>query len=97
MNQQVLDMQAQTIDQMKAMQTQALEMNSRMAETIMGVMPEMPAPFAEYLPDPVEMTANYFDFMGEMRDANREFMQSWIAAWTPNDKVVKAPAKSAKK
>jgi len=83
MNQQLVEMQRQTIEQMKTAQDQIVEMNERVAESMMGMVPEMPAPFAEYMPQPTEMVSNYFDFMGELRTANRAFVESMMAAWAP--------------
>jgi len=93
MNQQMLEMQTNTIEQVKAVQSQALEINERMADAVVNMMPEMPAPFAEYMPQPAEMMANYFDFLGEMGEANREFTKSMMTAWMPAET---APAKKKK-
>lgn len=97
MNQQVLDMQSKAIEQMKSMQTQTLELNERIAETIVKMMPELPAPLAENLPEPADVVANYFDFVAELQSANREFVTSMVAAWFPAEAAAKSTAKSSKK
>ena len=91
MNQQILDLQTKAIDQMKSMHEQALTMNERLADTMVNMMPDVPAPFAEYMPKPAEMMVNYLDFLGQVGDANREFAKALMNAWTP------APSAPAKK
>lgn len=98
MNDQVLEMQKQTIEQMKTVQTRIVELNERIAKSIVGAMPEIPVPFADRMPKPAELVSNYFDFLGEIRGANREFALHMIDAWTPaKATAAKATAAKAKK
>lgn len=100
MNQQVLDMQSKAIEQVKAMQTQALELNERIVG-LMPELPEMPAAISDRLaelPEPTDVVKNYFDFVAELQSANREFVQAMVAAWFPAEAPAKAKAaKSTKK
>ncbi len=97
MNQQVLDMQAKTIEQMKALQTRALDANERIAGTIVPMIPELPAQVADKTPAPADMLANYFDFIAELQTANREFMRSMMAAWIPTGAATTSGTKASKK
>jgi len=98
MNQQVLEIQAKTIEQMKSIQSQTLEINERIADTVTGMMPELPElpeAWTDNVPQPTELVTNWFDFLGELRQANREFVQAMTAAWFPAEakKASKATAK----
>ena len=95
MNQQILDMQAKGLEQMKSFQSQALEMNERVADALtrfLPELPELPGPFAE-LPTPAEVVENYFDYMTQITEANQEFVQTMMAAWTEEPAPKKATAK----
>jgi len=81
MNEQMTEMQNQGIEQMKSVQTQIAEFNERIADTVVGAMPDVPTPFSDYVPSPREMVKSYFDFMGEVRNANREFVERVVTAW----------------
>ena len=99
MNQQILDMQAKGLEQMKSMQAQALELHERVADAIMGFMPELPelpGPLAE-LPSATEVMNNYFDYMTQVRDANVDFVQSMMAVWAPEEAAAPAKKTTAKK
>ena len=96
MNEQILDIQSKSIEQMKSLQSQALEMNERVAEAMQRFVPEvpeLPGPFAE-LPTPSELVNNYFEYMTQVSEANREFVQNMMAAWS-EEPAKKAPAKKA--
>lgn len=81
LNEQMIEMQSQSIEQMKNVQTQVAEFNERIADSMVAALPEVPTPFSDYMPNPTELVANYFDYLGEMRDANRDFMERMVKAW----------------
>ncbi len=97
MNQQVIDMQTKTLEQMKTLQTQALELNERIASSVVAMIPEMPAAAADKLPQPADVIANYFDFVADLQTANREFLRSMMSAWIPTEETAAATAKTSKK
>ncbi len=81
MNEQIVEMQEKGIEQVKAMQDQIADFHDRVADSVVSAMPEVPTPFAEYLPKPKEVVENYFNFVGEIRTANREFVERVVGAW----------------
>ncbi|MFT7646269.1 MAG: hypothetical protein ACI8Y4_001003 [Candidatus Poriferisodalaceae bacterium] len=92
----VKEAQTRCIDQMKTVQEQVLSFNERIADTVLGAMPNIESPFASYLPKPAEMVENYFAFMGQMHEANKEFASRIASTWERNEAPA-APKAAAKK
>ncbi|MFV0523307.1 MAG: hypothetical protein ACK5RL_02285 [Acidimicrobiales bacterium] len=90
----IREAQTRSIEQIKTAQEQVISYNERIADTIVGALPAVEAPFGEYLPTPAEMVDAYFSFVGELYAANREFATRMVTAW---DKPAEEPKPVAKK
>ncbi len=93
----IRDAQTRQIEQIRVAQEQIVEFNERIADTVMGSMPDVRSPFAGYLPTPTEMVTSYFDFMGELHRANAEFALRMTKAWEVEDAAQPAKAETASK
>lgn len=89
MNDQVIEMQTKGLEQMKSMQAQVADFHERVADSVVSAMPEIPTPFAEYLPTPKAVVSNYFEFMTQVRDANQEFVERVVGAWDREEVAAK--------
>ncbi|MGF1598661.1 MAG: hypothetical protein ACFCVK_17325 [Acidimicrobiales bacterium] len=77
----IREMQTRSLDGMKSAQEQLVSYNERMADTVLGAMPDWDSPFSQYLPKPSEMVDAYYTFLGELYEANKEFASRVAAAW----------------
>jgi hypothetical protein len=96
----VKEAQTRSLEQMKTVQEQVISFNERIADTVLGSMPDFQSPFGEYLPKPTEVVETYFSFMNQMHEANREFASRLANVWERADEAApsakaapKAPAK----
>jgi hypothetical protein len=101
---QITDAQERVLTEMEAAQKRVIEMNQRVAEAMVGLMPnnemvKLPGlPGMDAMPEPTELVDRYFDFTSKMADANRAFYKEMLAVWTPKEEApAKAPKKAAKK
>lgn len=85
-------------------QGRMLEMNQRMAETVVGLMPKnemfkmASLPGMDDMPRPAELVDSYFDFAAKMADANRSFYKEMVSIWAPKEAAEPtAPAKATSK
>lgn len=82
----VREMQSRSLDAMKTAQEQMISFNERIADTMIGAMPnQASAPFAQYLPKPTEMVDAYYSYLGELYEANKDFATRVASAWEPSD------------
>lgn len=81
----IREIQTRSIDQMKTRQEQLVSYNDRIADTVTGALPSWQLPFTQYVPKPSEMVEAYFSFLGEIRDANRDFAAKIVTAWENGD------------
>ncbi len=86
------DAQTRQIEQIRVAQEQIVEFNERIADSVLGMVPDVRSPFAAYLPSPTEMVSNYYDFMGELQRANGEFALRMAKAWEVESTEAPAPA-----
>ena len=89
MNEQLVEMQNKSIEQMKSTQAQIADFHERVADSVVNAMPEIPTPFAEYLPRPKAVVGNYFEFMSQVRAANQEFVERVVGAWDREEVAAK--------
>jgi hypothetical protein len=75
------DLQTRYLDGVKSAQEQIVSYNERIADTVVGALPEWQTPFAEYLPKPAEVVDTYYAFVGEIYEANKEFAARIVQAW----------------
>jgi hypothetical protein len=78
---QVKELQAQSLEQMRAAQARLADINERVAGTVTATVPAVRNPLADYLPKPADVVAGYFDFVSEVQSANREFFARLVKAW----------------
>ncbi len=91
----IKEAQNRSIEQMKTLQEQVISVNERMADSVMGSMPDFSSPFAQYLPRPAEMVETYFGFMGQLHEANKDFAARIVQVWERPENA--AAATSSKK
>jgi hypothetical protein len=92
----IREMQTRSLDQMKTAQEQIVSYNERVADTIIGAMPDWQSPFSEYLPTPSEMVETYFSFLGELHQANFDFANRIAGAWEKPEAAADAAAEAKK-
>ena len=82
----VREMQSRSLDAMKTAQEQLISFNERLADTMIGAMPNQASlPFAQSLPKPTEMVDAYYSYLGELYEANKDFATQVASAWEPSD------------
>ncbi len=86
----VREMQDRTLEQMKTAQEQFVSMNERVAEAWLNAMPAISSPFAEYLPKPTEMIDAYYNFLGQLHEANKDCAARVASAWERASEDAKA-------
>lgn len=91
----VQEAQTRSIEQIKTMQEQVISFNERIADTVLGAMPNYESPFADYLPKPAEVVESYFAFMAQMHEANKDFASRLAGIWERTEEP--APKAAAKK
>lgn len=77
----IRESQTRSLEQIRTSQEQIVEFNERIADTMLGAMPEWQSPFSEYLPKPADMVSTYWDFVSELQKANAEFSMRLVKAW----------------
>ena len=85
----IREAQTRSIEQMKSTQEQIVAFNERVADTMLGSMPEMQSPFADYLPSPVELVDAYFSFMGDLYESNKDFATRIATVWDQSETATK--------
>ncbi len=75
------DIQTRYLDGVKSAQEQIVSYNERIADSIVGSLPEWQSPFSDYLPKPAEVVETYYTFVGEVYEANKEFASRIVQAW----------------
>lgn len=93
----VKEAQTRSLEQIKTVQEQVISFNERVADTVLGAMPDFQSPFGEYLPKPAEVVETYFAFMGQMHEANKDFASRIATIWERADEAAPAPKAAAKK
>lgn len=83
----IREAQARSIEQIRTAQEQVVEFNERIADTMLGVMPDFRSPFAAYLPKPTEVVGAYYDFVGDLQKANADFALRLAKAWETAEPV----------
>src|ERR1700694_3127128 len=81
------------LDKMKANQARVVDLNSKVA-SLVEKLPKVKVPFANQLPDQRAVVTRYFDFVAKSTEANRDFAEAIVGAWSP-DGATPAPAKPA--
>lgn len=81
----IREAQTRSLEQIRTAQEQVVEFNERIADTMLGVMPDVQSPFSEYLPKPTEVVSAYYDFVGDLQKANADFAMRMAKAWETND------------
>ena len=91
----VKEAQTRGLEQMKTVQEQVISFNERIADTVLGALPNYESPFADYFPKPAEVIDSYFAFMGQMHEANKDFANRLASIWERAEEP--APKAAAKK
>jgi hypothetical protein len=77
----VREMQTRYLDTVKSTQEQLVSYNERIADTVVGALPDWQSPFSEYLPKPTEVVDTYFGYLGDLYEANKDFATRIAKAW----------------
>ena len=77
----VREMQTRSLEGMKSAQEQFVSYNERVADTIVGSLPEWQAPFSQYLPKPTEVVDAYYSYLNELHETNKDFAARIASAW----------------
>ena len=77
----VKEAQDRSLETVKTVQEQVISFNERIADTVLGALPNYQSPFGEYLPKPAEVVDTYYAFVGEVYEANKEFAARIVQAW----------------
>jgi hypothetical protein len=93
----VKEAQTRSIEQVKTVQEQVISFNERVADTVLGALPNYQSPFADYLPKPTEFVESYFGFLGQRHEANRDFAARLANIWERAEEGAPAPKAAAKK
>ena len=83
----VKEAQTRSLESMKTVQEQVISFNERIADTVLGAMPNYESPFGDYLPKPTEMVESYFGFMNQLHEANRDFATRLVGIWERDEAV----------
>jgi hypothetical protein len=76
--------QGHSLENMRQSQEAVVKMVRMWAEGVAGLMPELPAsPFADQLPDPVEMIDRTFAFLDGLLATQKDFAIALLGAATP--------------
>lgn len=81
----IREAQARSLEQIRTAQEQVVEFNERIADTMLGAMPDVRSPFAAYLPKPTEMVSAYYEFVGDLQKANADFAMRLAQAWETDE------------
>lgn len=82
----IREVQTRSLEGIKSAQEQFISYNERVADTVVGAMPDLQSPFAQYVPKPTEIVDAYFSYVGELYEANRDFATRVAKAWEqPSD------------
>ena len=93
----VKEAQDRSLETVKTVQEQVISFNERIADTVLGALPNYQSPFGEYLPKPADVVENYFAFMGQMHEANKDFASRVASIWERAEEPAKPAAKAAAK
>ncbi len=83
----VKEAQTRSLESMKTAQEQMISFNERIADTVLGALPNYESPFGDYLPKPAEMVESYFGFMNQLHEANRDFATRLVGIWERDEAV----------
>ncbi|MFN2591152.1 MAG: hypothetical protein ABR518_10355 [Actinomycetota bacterium] len=53
------------------------------SERVGEMLPELELPFADQIPDPIELSNQYFDFVGELVKQQKDYTAGLLAAVAP--------------
>ena len=96
MTDSIREIQTRSLDQMKSAQEQIVSYNERIADTVVGALPDWQPPFTEYLPSPTEVVKSYYSFIGELHQANLDFATRITSAWEQGDEPTERASKAKK-
>jgi 23S rRNA A2030 N6-methylase RlmJ len=82
------------LEGLTTLQTQLVDVNTKVAERVQGV--NLPIPEVEPVIPPAEAVARYYDFAGKVMTANRKFAEQVVSVWYPAKAVKKTTAKASK-
>ena len=81
----VKEAQDRSLETVKTVQEQVISFNERIADTVLGSIPNYDSPFGDYFPKPAEVVESYFGFMNQLQEANHEFANRMVEIWNRDE------------